>query len=133
VLDAPIDDMLAGARRMLGFARAGDRRAWFRVDEPWASLVLRSLEIWSDVDLASIVPADVLATLPHDLPVLVVGAGADDRAPPDTVERLFARLPMHAGRKRLWLAPGGSHGRVFVEQPREYAERLDWLLANLRR
>jgi len=131
VLDAPIDDMLAAARRMLAFAR--DQRAWFRVVEPWASLVLRSLESWSDVELARIVPSDVLAALPHDLPVLVVGAGIDDRAPPDTVARLFERLPMHEGQKQLWIAPGASHGRVFVEQPVAYAERLRWLLANLRR
>ncbi len=131
VLDAPIDDMLAGAHRLLGFAR--DKRSWFRVVEPWASLVLRAFEAWSDVELARIVPSDVLATLPFDLPVLVVGAGIDDRVPAETVERLFARLPMHESKKQLWIAPGTTHGRVFVERPEEYAERLRWLLGNLRR
>lgn len=131
VLDAPIDDMLAGARRLLGFSRDG--RSWFRVVDPWASLVLRAFEAWSDVELARIVPSDVLATLPFDLPMLVVGAGTDDRVPPETVERLFARLPMHDGTKQLWIAAGATHGNVFVEQPEQYAERLRWLLANLRR
>jgi len=133
VLDAPIDDVRAAAHRMLGFDRAGDRRAWFRIDEPWQSLVLRALAAWSDIDLDRARPAEVLATLPHDLPVLVVGAGIDDRAPPATVERLFARLPMHAERKQLWMAEHSRHGHVFLDQPAAYAERLRWLLANLRR
>lgn len=133
VLDAPIDDLQAAAHRMLGFDRAGDRRSWFRIDEPWASLVIRSLEIWSDIDLAKLRPVDVLATLPHDIPVLVVGAGKDDRAPPETVERLFARLPMHAEQKQLWMVPASAHGHVFLDQPAAYAEHLRWLLGRLRR
>jgi alpha-beta hydrolase superfamily lysophospholipase len=133
VLDSPIDDMLAGARRMLGFARAGDRRSWFRIDEPWQSLVLRAFMVWSDVDLARICPAEVLATLPVDLPVLVVGSGTDDRAPPATVERLFAGLPMHEAKKRLWIVPGVGHGQAAVERPAEYLAHVQWLLAHLRR
>ncbi|MFY9345121.1 MAG: alpha/beta fold hydrolase, partial [Planctomycetota bacterium] len=133
VLDSPIDDLQAAAHRMLGFDRGGDRRSWFRVDEPWASLVIRALEAWSDIELAKLRPADVLATLPTDVPVLVVGAGQDDRAPPDTVERLFARLPMHDQDKQLWLVPGSHHGHVFVDRPAEYRERLRWLLGRLRR
>ena len=133
VLDAPIDDMRAAAHRMLGFERPGDRRSWFRIDEPWQSLILHSLSLWSDVDLDRLRPAEVLATLPHDLPVLVVGAGIDDRAPPATVERLFARLPMHADKKQFWMAEHSRHGHVFLDQPAAYAERLRWLLANLRR
>ncbi len=132
-LDAPIEDGLAAARAMLGFDRPGDGRAWFRVDEPWQSLVLQALGWWSDFTIEGLCPADVLATLPADLPVLVVGAGRDDRAPPATVERLFARLPMHASGKQLWMAPDSGHGQVFLDQPAAYAERLRWLLANLRR
>lgn len=133
VLDAPIDDLSAAARRMLGFERAGDRRSWFRIDEPWASLVMRSLELWSDIELAKLCPSDVLANLPHDLPMLVVGAGLDDRAPPETVERLFARLPMHPENRQLWMVPDSKHGHVFLDQPAAYAERLRWLLGRLRR
>jgi uncharacterized protein len=130
VLDSPIDDIAAAARRLLHLI--GTRWPLFRIDEPWQSLVLGSIGWWSDVDLERIVPADVLATLPHDLPVLVVAAGKDDRAPPATVERLFARLPMHAANKQLWLVPDSQHGHVFLDQPAAYAERLRWLLANLR-
>jgi pimeloyl-ACP methyl ester carboxylesterase len=129
-LDAPIDDIGAAAARLL--ALIGERRWQFAIAPPWRSLVLRSLELWSDVDLGSIRPADVLATLPHDIPVLVVGAGVDDRAPPDTVERLFTRLPMHAADKQLWMVPESHHGRVFLDDPAGYAERLRWLLARLR-
>ena len=64
VLDAPIDDVPAAARRMLGFDRAGDGRSFFRIDEPWQSLVLVALQAWSDVDLQRAVPVEVLATLP---------------------------------------------------------------------
>lgn len=130
-LDAPIDDMLPAARRLFGVI--AQRRATFAIGEPWQSLVLRSLEWWSDIDLARLCPSDVLATLPHDLPVLVVGAGIDERAPPETVERLFARLPMPAERKRLWMVPDSEHGHVFLDQPDGYAEHLRWLLEHLRR
>src|SRR5690606_17834560 len=44
-LDAPIDDMGGAAHRLL--ALIGERRPQFRIDEPWQSLVLRSLEAWS--------------------------------------------------------------------------------------
>lgn len=133
VLDSPIDDMQAAAVRMLGFDRAGDPRRWFKLTEPWTSLVLRAFAAWSRVDLATLCPADVLATLPVDLPMLVVGAGQDERAPPETVRRLFARLPMHEHRRQLWLVEGSKHGHVFLDRPAEYAERLRWLLGSLRR
>jgi pimeloyl-ACP methyl ester carboxylesterase len=131
VLDSPIDAMDDAAHRLLDLI--GTRRPLFAIGEPWQSLVLRSLEAWSGVELAAIRPVDVLATLPVDLPVLVVGAGQDDRAPPDTVERLFARLPMHPANRQLWLVPESAHGHVFRDRPAEYAEHLRWLLGRLRR
>ncbi len=130
-LDAPIDDMGAAAHRLLDLI--GVRRPLFAIGEPWQSLVLRSFETWSGVELARIVPADVLATLPQDLPVLVIGAGIDERAPPATVERLFARLPMADERKQLWMEGSSEHGRVFLDHPAQYAEHLRWLLGRLRR
>ena len=133
VLDAPIDDVTSAAHRLMRFQRPGHRASRFRIVEPWASLVLRSFEAWSDVELARLCPADLLATLPPDLPVLVIGAGEDDRAPPATVERLFARLPMHEDLRRLWLVPGSGHGHVFTDEPAAYEQRLRWLLDNLRR
>jgi len=131
VLDAPIDDMSSAAHRLLGLI--GHRRPMFGIGAPWQALVLRSLEVWSGIDLAAISPIGVLSTLPHDLPILVIGAGIDERAPPATVERLFAVLPMEERRKQLWMVPDSEHGRVFLDRPADYAERLRWLLANLRR
>jgi hypothetical protein len=40
---------------------------------------------------------------------------------------------MHADDKQLWHAPDAWHGRVFLEQPDGYRERLRWLLGRLRR
>jgi pimeloyl-ACP methyl ester carboxylesterase len=100
--------------------------------EPWRSLTIASLGWWSGFRVEDVSPGDVLATLPHDLPVLVVGAGLDDRAPPDTVRRLFDRLPMPERQKELWIDAAAEHGRVFLESPAEYSERLARLLARLR-
>ena len=133
VLDAPIDDVPSAARRMLALDREGDARTSLRTTEPWVSLVPRALGMWAGVDVMTACPSDALATLPHDIPCLIVGAGRDDRAPWPTVQRLFARLPMHADDKQLWHAPDAWHGRVFLEQPDGYRERLRWLLGRLRR
>lgn len=133
VLDAPIDDLLAGAHRMLSFDRAGDRRSFFRMEEPWRSSVLIALGLWSGFRVEDVSPGEILANLPHDLPVLIVGAGDDDRAPPETVARLFERLPMPAPLKELWIQPGVGHGHVFLEAPQIYREALARLLARLRR
>ncbi|MBZ0151881.1 MAG: alpha/beta fold hydrolase [Planctomycetes bacterium] len=132
VLDAPIDDLVPASQRLLDFNRP-DRRSWLHLLPLWRSLVLSWLEFWSDFDATAVSPSEVLATLPVDLPVLLVGAGQDDRAPPDTVQRLFDRLPTLPDRKRLWLEPGSGHGRVFLDHPADYRARLAWLLGCLRR
>lgn len=133
VLDAPLDDLGAAARRMMSFQRADGKRAGMAIWEPWQSLVLLSLELWSDFHVVDVSPGEVLAHLPHDLPVLLVGAGKDDRATPESVARLFERLPMPADKKRLWTVAGSEHGHVFLDQPAEYAQQLAWLLGVLRR
>jgi len=133
VLDSPIDDLHAAATRMLTFDRANDRRSRFYLYEPWRSAVIASLGAWSGFRVADVVPSDVMATLPHDLPMLVVGAGQDDRAPPESVEALFSRLPMPADVRRLWLVPDAHHGDVCHHAPEEYRQHLQWLLARLRR
>ncbi|MBL9078219.1 MAG: hypothetical protein JNL08_11985 [Planctomycetes bacterium] len=132
VLDSPIDDLHAAAHRMLAFDRDGDRRRFFHLHEPWRSTVLAALGAWSGFVVADVVPSDVLATLPHDLSVLVVGAEHDDRAPPATVEALFARLPMPAERRELWLVPGAAHGDACSHDPAGYRARLERLLARRR-
>jgi len=133
VLDAPIEDLTAAAHAVLAFERAGDGRSWLGLWDPWRSLVLVALEQWSGFRCRDVSPGEVLANLPHDLPVLLVGGGADDRAPPQSLERLFARLPMPAAKKGLWLVPRSGHGRAAADDPAGYAERLRWLLDRLRR
>lgn len=132
VLDAPIDDLVPASQRLLDFNRP-DRRSWLHMLPLWRSLVLSWLEVWSGFDATEVSPGEVLATLPVDLPVLLVGAGKDDRAPPDTVQRLFDRLPGLPDRKQLWLVPASGHGHVFLDEPVAYRARLAWLLERLRR
>lgn len=133
VLDAPMDDLLAAGHRMFTREQVAEGRRAIYLAEPWRSLTFRALGMWSGFRLEDVAPGEVLATLPHDLPVLMIGGGDDDKAPPDTVERLFARLPTLPAAKRLWIEPGVGHGRVFLERQPAYAEHLAWLLANLRR
>ncbi len=133
VLDSPIDDLHAAANRMLAFDREGDRRSWFHLYQPWRAAVIVALGWWSGFRVADVSPSDVLATLPHDLPVLVVGAGQDDRAPPASVEAMFSRLPMPPELRELWLVADAHHGDVCHHSPVEYEQHLQWLLARLRR
>lgn len=132
VLDAPMERFGAAAERMLTFERPDDRRSWFYLHQPWRGLVLRGLEFWSDFAIDDVAPIEVLAHLPHDLPVLVVGGGADDRAPPAIVRELFATLPMGEARKRLWIRDGSGHGDVWKDDPAGYREHLQWWLSVLR-
>jgi alpha-beta hydrolase superfamily lysophospholipase len=132
VLDAPIDDLHAAAHRMLSFNRSGDGRSWFAMVEPWRSLVITSLGAWSGFQVRDVAPSEVLANLPCDLPVLLIGAGADDRAPPATIEQLFARLPMPDDKKELWIEAGARHGEVFAKAPAAYADALARFLSRLR-
>ena len=74
----------------------------------------------------------MLATLPHDLPVLVVGEELDDRAPPETVRNLYRRMPQHEGVKELWEVPNVGHGKAFLEQPAAYDQALGRLLQRMR-
>ena len=133
VLDAPIDDLTAAAHRMMTFDRPGDRRSSFYMIEPWRSLILTALGMWSGFSTSDVRPIEVVATLPHDLPVLVIGEGLDDRAPPRTVENVYNRMPQHKGVKELWQVQNVGHGKAFLEQPAAYDEALGRLLDRLRR
>lgn len=132
VLDAPIDDLTAAAHRMMTFNRPGDRRSFTYMHEPWRSLVLTALGAWSGFSTTEVSPIEVLATLPHDLPILVVGEELDDRAPPETVTNLFRRLPQSRPTKELWEVPNVGHGKAFLELPAAYDAALGRLLDRLR-
>ena len=132
LLDAPIDDLTAAAHRMMAFSRPGDRRSAAFLHEPWRSLILTSLGAWSDFTPTDVSPIEVLATMPHDLPVLVVGEELDDRAPPQTVKNIYERMPQHEGVKELWQVPNVGHGRAFLELPAAFDQAVGRLLARLR-
>jgi alpha-beta hydrolase superfamily lysophospholipase len=133
VLDAPMADLTEAAHRLMQFRRGGAGRSWLQIDEPWRSMVLLALQQWSDFRAADVSPAVVLSQLPIDLPVLLVGGELDDRAPPQSLQRLLESLPMHPGCKELWLVPGSGHGKAFLDQPSQYSARLAALLSRLRR
>jgi alpha-beta hydrolase superfamily lysophospholipase len=132
LLDAPIDDLTAAAHRMMAFSRPGDRRSAAFLYEPWRSLILTSLGAWSDFTPTDVSPIEVLATMPHDLPVLLVGEELDDRAPPQTVKNIYERMPQHEGVKELWQVPNVGHGRAFLELPAAFDQAVGRLLARLR-
>ncbi|MEC9047962.1 MAG: alpha/beta fold hydrolase [Planctomycetota bacterium] len=133
VLDAPIDDLTAAAHRMMTFRRPGDRRSSLYMYEPWRSLIVTAIGWWSGFSMSDVRPIEVVATMPHDLPVLVVAEELDDRAPPDSVENMFVRMPQHEGTKELWRVGDVGHAKAFRERPAEYDEALGRLLARLRR
>lgn len=132
VLDAPMEDLLAAGHRMLQFHREEDRRNVIRMVQPWRSLALGWLEVWSGFRLTDVRPLDVLASLPATLPVLVVGGGEDDRMPEAMVRSLYAALPMPEGMKELWIRGGSGHGNVWTDDPRGYEQRIRSLLDRLR-
>ena len=133
VLDAPIDDLTAAAHRMMTFHRPGDKRSMMSMYEPWRSLIVTAIGAWSGFSMSEVSPIEVVATMPHDLPVLVIAEERDDRAPPQTVKNLYARMPQHEGTKELWQVPGVGHGKAFLAVPEAYDEALGRLVRRLRR
>jgi pimeloyl-ACP methyl ester carboxylesterase len=69
-------------------------------------------------------PRNALARLPPDTAVLFIGAGRDDRMPPESVRALFDALPTAPDRKELWIEPEATHGKVWLAAPEEYRRRL---------
>lgn len=119
VLDAPMDDLAATARRELGSG------PWWRsVREPWASTLLFFAERVAGIPIRSVKPRDALAQLRPETAVLFIGAGIDDRMPPETVRALFDTLPTRPERKELWIEPEATHGKVWVKAPEEYRRHL---------
>jgi pimeloyl-ACP methyl ester carboxylesterase len=122
VLDAPMDDAGATARRVLG-----NGGLWSSIREPWASEVLLAARFLGGIPVHRVHPREALAGLSPDTAVLVVGAGEDRRMPPETVRALFVALPTPEARKQLWIEPGATHGKVWVHSPEEYRRHLAWL------
>lgn len=119
VLDAPMDDLAATAQREL---RSGD--FWQSIREPWASLILFFARHLRGVPIDEVKPREALVRLHPRVPVLFIGAGHDERMPPETIRGLFATLPTAPDRKELWIEPEATHGKVWVKAPEEYRRRL---------
>ena len=123
VLDAPVDDLLAAAHRILELGpRAG--RSFFALVEPWGSLTVLGVQLWSGFRFDEVRPAAALQGLPANLPVLLIGGEHDDKVPAASVQALFDSLPMATGTKQLWMVPGEGHGDGFVRDPEAYAAHL---------
>ena len=128
VLDAPVHDVLRTAQRMLGLRRPGDGRSRLAFYEPWRSLVLTSLQLWSGFELQDIRPDLALAGMPADFPVLLVAGVEDDKVPVDAARQFYDSLPMAPGIKQLWAPDGCGHGDAWGLQSAEYERRLDLFL-----
>jgi alpha-beta hydrolase superfamily lysophospholipase len=128
VLDAPIDELRATTERTLGVVEG--RRGV--VPQPWRALFLLAAEWCGTMPFHEVVPIRAMATLPPEVPVLLIGGGADTQMPPAALERCFAALPTRADRKQLWIHPTAAHGRVWSTDPAGYRERLAWLISHLR-
>lgn len=127
VLDAPVVAPLATARRMLARGPKNQGRR-FGLPEPFCSLALLSLELWTDVDLDGIRPMEALRKLAPSVRALVIGAGADDRVPTTDVEGAWQALPAPAKDKVLWIEPEAEHGAVWEKAPERYYRELGRLL-----
>jgi uncharacterized protein len=124
VLDAPIGDLLETAHRMLGLQRRGDRRSFFALCEPWQSLTLASLQLWSGFRLEDVQPARALCGLDNRLPVLLIGGARDDKVPAESVRALYDSLPMPPGTKELWMVADAGHGDAWQKDAGQYERRL---------
>lgn len=130
VLDAPVDDLLATAHRMLGQEARPPRRG-LGLWRPYRSLTISAVELMCGFSFGDVRPIDDAARLDPRTAVLVVAAGDDARTPPATAEALFARLPAPPERKTLWIRPGSDHGQVWIDDPAGYRARLAALLATV--
>jgi hypothetical protein len=121
-LDAPMDDLEATALRELATGGVA-----FSIRPPWATTILWSAEHLGKVPIGTVKPSQALRDLPPDVAVLFIGAGRDERMPPDTVRATFEALRTAPDRKELWIEDEASHGKVWIASPDEYRRRLAWL------
>jgi dienelactone hydrolase len=119
VFDAPMDDLRATALREL---KAGSLAQ--SIVEPWASTILLSARVLGGIPIGAVKPREALARLAPSVSVLFIGAGRDERMPPDSVRALFDALPTPPDRKELWIEEAATHGKVWVAAPDQYRRRL---------
>jgi pimeloyl-ACP methyl ester carboxylesterase len=127
VLDAPMDDLLATAHRMLGESPRPGHRG-LNIWQPFRSFTITALEIFNGFSFRDVRPLEDVSRLRPDLPVLVVGGADDVRMPPASVRAVFDRVPSPPGLKTLWIREGSDHGQVWVDDPAGYRDRLEAFL-----
>lgn len=119
VLDAPMTELLGTAHRVLEVRG---------IPQPFRSLTLVAIELWSGFSMDDVQPAGALARLPANLPSLIIGGSDDRRMPPDEVRAVFEVLKAAPELKELWIREGSGHGKVWSDDPTGYRDRLAALL-----
>ena len=127
VLDAPIDDALVVAHRMLTQGPRPGRRG-FVLLQPFRSACLTAIEFWGGFSFDEVRPVVELAGLDPGTPVLLIGGALDRRVPPDAVRAMFEQLPTRADRKIEWIVPGADHGKAWEADAAGYRAHLEQLL-----
>ncbi len=125
VLDAPMDDLLKTAHRVLGSTQVN-------IPQPFRSIILTAMEWRMGMSLSEVKPKQCLARLPMDMPVLLIGGERDRRMPPEVVQGIFDGLATRDDLKEIWIRPGSGHGSVSDDDPQGYRQRLTRFLAKLR-
>jgi pimeloyl-ACP methyl ester carboxylesterase len=114
-----MDDLAATARRLFASGSFSES-----IREPWASTILFFMRFVRGIPVHQVNPQQALARLPKSVNILFIGAGKDDRMPPESVRAYFEALPTPPDRKELWIEPEATHGKVWVTAPEEYRRRL---------
>jgi uncharacterized protein len=127
ILDAPIDDLYATGDRMLG-GLAKRRQLGPAIPKPMRALILWSAEHFGGVDFEGAATTASLCRISPKIPILLIGAGQDDRVPMETAQALFEKLPTDPGRKQIWLVESATHGKVWEAAPEEYRKRVAGLV-----
>jgi alpha-beta hydrolase superfamily lysophospholipase len=127
ILDAPIDDLYATGDRMLG-GLAKRRALGPDIPKPMRALILYSAQHLGGVDFAGAATTASLCRISPKIPILLIGAGVDDRVPMETTQALFDKLPTEPDRKQIWLVEAATHGKVWEAEPEEYRKRVASLL-----
>ena len=127
-LEAPVFDFAETAHLTLGRTKPKSGRGSAGIPGFLVSLSLSAVELWSGFEIEELRCVEAIESLSPELPSLLIGAGLDNKVPPESVRRGFARLAAPVGRKVLWIDHGSKHGRVFENRPDEYRRHLGALI-----
>lgn len=133
VLDAPCESLGGVAERTMSPKSGGHlRRRETSFPEPVSKVLLQIVRYLIGAPLESIRPIDGVRSLPSNVPALIVGGADDRRMPPATVTSVYEALPSGPDRKEVWIRKGSDHGRVWIDDPEGYRQRLEKLVSRAR-